>query len=684
VLFANDLWSQDELHWAFQRLRPTVPPTAESTDRMRSPIDAFVLSDLEKMGLGFSPEADRPTLIRRLFLDLLGIPPGIEEIDTFLNDQQPGAWGRLVDRVVESPRFGERWARHWLDIVGYADTVGFDMNPDGIVLADGKWRYRDYIIDSLNSDKPYDSFIRQQLAGDEAVDWRNAEVFNPTIIEHLVATGFLRTAQDFSHEPISDIPSNHYAVIHDTLEIVGASLFSVTLKCARCHDHKYDPLPQTDYYSLMAVLTPAYNSKNWKAVISYRDAVIDRSLPDVSTTRLNKINRHNEPLNCEVSVLKEQLAALSPGPEASELQSKIRTLENRRLSAGKIQALWDVGPAPTTYLHIRGNHEQPGDIVQPGFLSLLSDLDSVSNSGVTRNNLTATGETSGRRTALANWVTRHDTPASALLARVMVNRIWMHLFGEGIVPSAGNFGIQGTPPTHPEFLEWLSADFERSGWSIKRAIRQIVTSTTYRQTSQHDESTNALAESVDPGNQLLWRMRLRRVDAEVVRDSLLAVAGNLDSQMDGPPIRTKTNADGRVVEEAAGRHRRSIYLLVRRAYNASLLSVFDQPVIGTTCSERQPSAVVSQSLTMLNDEFLSAQAEQLAERVRAKAGEDRQRQIEIVFRLALGRRPADQERQWCFEHLEQQTAIFAADQNTAALADLCLTILNTSEFLYAE
>ena len=682
----SDVRSQDEQHWAFQRLTPSAPASVRFAGRIRSPVDAFVLAGLEEVGLDFSPDADRSTLIRRLYLDLLGFPPNVKEADDFLTDQRPGAWRRLVDRVLQSPHFGERWSRHWLDVVGYADTVGFDMNPDGIVLADGKWRYRDYVINSLNSDKPYDEFIRQQLAGDEVVDWRNAETFTPEIIENLVATGFLRTAQDFSHEPISDIPSNHYAVIHDTLEIVGASLFAITLKCARCHDHKYDPLPQTDYYRLMAVLSPAYNSKNWRAVIAYRDGVDDRSLPDVSSAGLKEIERFNEPLNREISVLKERLSGSSPGSEASELESQIQSLENRRRSAGKIQALWDVGPAPATHLHIRGNFERPGDEVQPGFLGALSDLDYASDSASVRQSQTKTEETSGRRTALADWVTQRDTPASALLARVMVNRIWMHLFGQGIVSSAGNFGTQAAAPTHPELLEWLSADFERSGWSIKRFIRQIVMSTTYRQSSRSVNSAYELAESIDPGNRLLWRMRLRRVDAEVVRDSLLAVAGNLDMHMGGPPILSATNLDGRVVEDPAGRSRRSIYLLVRRAYNPSLLSVFDQPVIGTTCAERQPSAVVSQSLTMLNDEFLWKQSRQLAQHVVARVGNDRQRQVQVVFRLALTRSPSDVERQSCLEHLEQQTAILAADENSeaTALADLCLAILNTSEFLYAE
>lgn len=669
------------MHWAFQRLTPVDPADVRVTARVCTPIDAFIATKLEAVGLEFAPNAKRSTLIRRLFLDLLGIPPTIEEVDEFQRDARPGAWEQLVDRVLSSPRFGERWARHWLDVVGYADTVGFDMNPDGIILADGKWRYRDYVIDSFNADKPYDLFIRQQLAGDEAVDWRNAKKFTPEIVEHLVATGFLRTAQDFSHEPISDIPSNHYAVIHDTLEIVGASLFAVTLKCARCHDHKYDPFPQEDYYRLMACFTPAYNSKEWKAVISYRDGVVDRSLPDVSVSEQEEIKLYNEPIDREIASLKKSIEERS---EAAKIESQVRGLKNRKKAHGKIQALWDVGPPPSTYLHVRGNFERAGDEVQPGFLSVLDSRFSLHERAHFHGEQ---GEkSSGRRTALAHWVTRRDSPASALLARVMVNRVWMHLVGEGLVSSAGNFGVQGSEPSHPELFEWLSADFEKHGWSTKHLIRQIVTSTTYRQSSHRTEAEHVAAESVDPGNRLHWRMRLRRVDAEVVRDSLLAVGGALDTTMGGPAIRSKTNSDGRVVPDEAGTRRRSIYLLVRRAYNPSLLSVFDQPVIGTTCSARQPSAVVSQSLTMINDDFLFEQAERFAAQVRARTGSSTERQVDTAFRLALARPPNEGERRWCLEHIARQTELFkqACDPSSAALVDLCHAILNTSEFLYAE
>ena len=852
--------SAADTHWAFRRFGTVRMPSVQTTRELRSPIDAFVAARLEAVGLDFAADADRRTRVRRLYLDLLGIPPTMEQTAAALRDVRPGSWERLVDRVLASPRFGERWARHWLDVLGYADTIGFDMNPDSIILSAGKWRFRDYVIRSLNSDKPYDVFIRQQLAGDEAVDWRNAETFTPEIMEHLVATGYLRTAQDFTHEPISDIPSNHYAVIHDTLEIVGASLFAVTLKCARCHDHKYDPFPQMDYYRLMACLTPAYNSKKWKAVIPYREGVIDRSLPAASRRELAEIKRHNERLTGEVAAVKQRietvrqkwmdgmfgtwhqigpfpatesgkafdqmfapekqpgrdvgrdsgenvsvsknrswrkrpewkdgivhdlvgqantanyvyrtidvatkcggvislgsddgiklwlngklvfskdvrrgaaadqekvtlplgagrnhlllkvaniegghafyfrpvsLDGLPPHAEVAKLESQVKQLESRRRSAEKIQALWDVGPAPATYLHIRGNHERPGVEVSPGFLSVLDARAGQLNpqkrhetAGASKSSESAQGVvqigSSGRRTALADWVTRRDTPASALLARVAVNRIWMHLFGEGLVASAGNFGAQGTPPTHPALLEWLSADFEQGGWSVKRVVRHIVTSTTYRQSSQQAAvSELARAESIDPANRLLWRMRLRRVDAEVIRDSLLAVGGTLDARMGGPAIHSKTNLDGRVVVEAGGRRRRSIYLLVRRAYNPSLLSVFDQPVIGITCSQRQPSAVVSQSLMMLNDAFLAVQAQRFAERVRGMAGAGHRRQIDIAFRIALARPPTETERSWCKEHLDRQQRLFAEDDHpaVAALVDLCHAILNTSEFLYVE
>jgi hypothetical protein len=348
----------------------------------------------------------------------------------------------------------------------------------------------------------------------------------------------------------------------------------------------------------------------------------------------------------------------------------------------------------------RGNHETPGKEVEPGFPSALSDP----GRPVAIPGPAAAAETSGRRTALAQWLTRPDSRASALLARVMVNRLWQHLFGQGLVPTPENFGRSGEPPTHPELLEWLSDEFTRSGWRIKPMLKLMMTSRAYRQASRQPAladsrpgaAVKADPEKVDPGNQLLWKMRLRRLEAEVIRDSILAVSGRLNLAMGGPPVKVKSLAEGMVVIDDKGqtdptaRDRRSIYLVVRRAYNLSLLAVFDQPLIAVNCSRRDVAAVPLQSLTMMNDAFVAEQARHFADRVTQSAGNSREKIIDTVFRMALARQPAPAERAICAELLDRQAAAFRQtklsprEADHQALVQLCHTLLNTSEFLYAE
>lgn len=272
-----EVTARDKEHWAFQKLRRPAIPAPKKADRSQTAVDAFLLSQLESKGLGFSPPADRSTLLRRAFLDLHGLPPTPAELAAFLADRSPSAFARQVDRLLASPRFGERWGRHWLDVVGYADTVGFDSDANGIFVSEGKWKYRDYVIHAFNADKPFDRFLLEQLAGDELVDWRHAPRFTQEIREDLIATGYLRTARDQTHEPESNIPLNYYGVLHDTVEVVGNSLFALTVNCARCHSHKFDPIPQRDYYRLMALFTPAYNPEHWKPVFPWKPEIRDRT-----------------------------------------------------------------------------------------------------------------------------------------------------------------------------------------------------------------------------------------------------------------------------------------------------------------------------------------------------------------------------------------------------------------------
>jgi hypothetical protein len=673
-------------------------------------------------------------------------------VDAFLADGRPDAFERVVDQLLASPHFGERWARHWLDVVGYADTVGFDIDATLIIQSEGKWRYRDYVIAALNKDMPFDQFVREQIAGDEMVDWRRARTYTWEICDKLIATGFLRNARDESHEPESNIPLIYYGVLHNTLDIVGNSLLGLTLQCARCHDHKFDPIPQKEYYQLMAFLTPAYNPKDWRPVYPWKAGVKDRTLPDVSPAEQAEIERHNQQIDRQAAAYKRRLAELRgphearlreakfaglPEPIRADTRTAIRTppgkrdavqkylagkfekslavsaaevaaamsaekraaaaslekqladLSGRRRSWGKIQALFDVGPPPPTHLLRRGDHNAPRAEVQPGFLKVLTDGDRPVAIPAP-----APPGSSGRRLALARWLTQPNSRAAGLLARVLVNRLWQHLFGEGLVPTPENFGLSGTPPTHPELLEWLAGEFAGQGWRIKPMIKLMMTSAAYRQASR--VAKNPRAEEADPANRLLWKMRLRRLEAEAIRDGILSASGRLNPAAGGPPVPIKSRLDGMVVIDAkalpapASRNRRSIYLVSRRAYNLSLLSVFDQPLVAVNCARRDASALPLQSLTMMNDAFVVEQAGHLARRVIRAASGAKDRHVRLAFRYVLARTPNAVEEEVCARLLRDQAARFAVVGATAAYAEeraltqLCHVLFNTSEFLYAE
>ena len=763
VFAAESFEKEDPALWAFENLspKPSIPDVVRK-DLIKTPVDAFLLAQLESSGILFSPMADRSTKIRRAYLDLIGLTPSLEEVDLFLADSAEDAYSRLIDRLLSSPHFGERWARHWLDVVGYVDTVGFDIGENYLLMTDGKWRYRDYVIQSFNRDKPYDRFLTEQLAGDEISDWRTADYLTTLDQELLIATGFMRTAQDFSHEPESNIPENHYAVLHDTLEIVGSSLLGLTVSCARCHDHKFDPITQQDYYRLMALLTPAYNPQDWKAVYPYRDQIVDRTLPDVGLARRKEMEGDNAEIDRKVThqddalqvlvksvsgrILEKRLAALpeeirqdvrealgtpnkdrkdieqyladkfqsletfseedliaertsEEGGRMEQLRKQIQTLNKDRRNWGKIQALWDVGTPDKDHVFIRGNYQTLGPEVEPGFLEVLSD----ETTRTLFQQVNPTGDSSGRRLALAQWLTGENSPAASLVAAVMVNRIWQHLFGRGIVATPGNLGRNGQRPTHPKLLRWLSHTLIDGGWRIKPLIRTIMLSHAYQQQSSlsitwtaQSDNTQVSPESVDPGNELLWRQRLRRIESEVIRDCMLGISDRLDRTMGGPPVLLKARPDGMVVvsEDQLARpedkYRRSVYLLTRRAFHLSFLAVFDQPSVATNCSQRDVSAVPLQSLTMMNDAFTMDRARDLSARVRRDSVIPMTAAIEKVFRLTLVRQPTDHEMNWCQKFLQEHQSYFQTkgmDSHTSsqmAFVQLCHTLFNTSEFLYVE
>jgi hypothetical protein len=731
---------EDRKFWAFQKpVRPPVP-RVRSAERVRTPIDAFVLAKLESAGLTLSPDSDRPTLLRRVCFDLIGLPPSPEEVEAFRADARPDAYERLVDRLLTSPHYGERWGRHWLDAAGYADSVGGDNDPGQVFPREGMWRYRDYVVRALNEDKPFDRFLTEQLAGDEMEDWRSAPVLTAAMREHLIATGFLRTSVDHTTEQELNRLFERYQVLYDTIENLTSNLLGLTVACARCHDHKFDPISQVEYYRLLAVLKPVYNPEKWIQPQNHH-------LDDASAKEKEAIDRHNAEIARQVAELNKQIAAIrrpyerrlfdavlvsvpeavradavaaletSPekrnavqkrlaekfGPllkisqeavtralddndriEVAERQRKIAALEGQRQSFGKIQAAWEPGEGviPPAYVFRRGNLMTRGAEVQPGLFAVLTDPRSPTLIPSPQPG----GKTSGRRTAWARWLTRPDHP---LTARVFVNRVWQQYFGEGIVATSDNFGRLGARPTHPELLDWLATEFVHNGWKVKNLHRLIVTSAVYRQSSVYQPGLAA----VDPGNQLLWRMRLRRLESEAVRDAVLAVSGQLDRTSGGPPVPIEPHPDGMVVVPAKGLptptapFRRSLYLFARRNYNLTLLNVFDQPVMAANCTRRVHSAVPLQSLTLLNDAFMLDQADHFAARVAAAAG-SQQRRIEAAFRLAFAREPSQTEAATSAAFLNKLRERYAgenlspAEAERKALARLCHMLLCANEFLY--
>ncbi len=743
---APDITEKDRQFWAFRKPVRWPAPEIRQKDRAATPIDNFVLAKLEEKKLGYSAPAERRTLIRRAYLDLLGLPPTPEEVEVFVADSSPHAWERLVDRLLANPHFGERWGRAWLDAAGYADVNGIDTNIVTIRAGEGKWRYRDYVVRAFNEDKPYDRFLTEQIAGDEMVDWRSAKRFTPEMRELLIATGFLRNAADDTDNNELNIALIRFRVLQLTIQNVTSNLLGLTVGCAQCHTHKYDPIPQRDYYRMMAIFTPAYNPQSWPQSK-------DRFVPDVPPAEKQEIDRHNADLDRQLKPLRGQLAAIrkpyeqrlldqklldipevlradtkaavnTPAEKRSDLEKylvkklgamlavsateaetalsvedhawyraiedRIRPIEAQRRSYEKLEALYDVGPPPPSYFLRRGNHETPIVEVQPGVLTVLTPAEK--SPIITAQD--ARSQTSGRRLAFARWLTDPDTPASGLVARVMINRIWQQLFGEGIVNPPDNFGRTGAAPTHPELLDWLATEFVRTGWHIKPMIKLMMMSNAYTQSSQRPDAVEA--NEIDPGDRLLWRMRLRRLEAEAIRDSILAASGKIDLTLGGAPVPMDYKPDGMVVVADKGlpsstaAFRRSLYMFQRRSFNMTILSVFDEPVMDTNCTRRNSSAVVLQSLALLNDAFMLDQSDFFAQRVAEEAGPDASRRIDLAFRVALGRSPTTKERSWSLESLNQFKDRFRGAQtapeeaNQKALAAFCHTLLNTNEFLYIE
>lgn len=736
---ASSISEKDRQHWAFQPPQHPKPPQVEHRNLVRNPIDAFLLRKLEEKGLSYSGEAEPLTLLRRVHLDLTGMPPQPGEIAAYLEDKAPDRYERLVDRLLDSPNYGERWARHWLDLAGYKETEGYGEGAPARKFA---WRFRDYVIRSLNNDKPYDQFLTEQIAGDEMADYSKQEV-TPELVERLAATGFVRTAADPTWEAEFALIDERMNVIGDQVQILGSSLMGLTIGCAKCHDHKYDPIPQRDYYRMTAILQSSYDPYHW---LQPKDRMLDVA-PE---SEKKQVAEHNAPIEQEIKSLeqsiekhaapfrekllekrlanlpedvKRDVRALANTPEdkrtevqkylaekfedtldieaedlaeefkefgeiAEPILKQTRAKRKELLPKPQIRALLDdKGAPPASYLLRRGSPLSPGEPVEPGVPSVLT----VGLEPYKVQEPWPGAETTGRRLALARWLTQPNHP---LTARVIVNQMWLRHFGRGIVATPDNFGRAGEPPSHPELLDWLATDFVENGWSLKRMHRLMVTSSAYRQSSRRDGNLS----SVDPDNALLGRMAMRRMDAEQLYDTLLTATGRLDPERFGPPQETKTLDTKEVVAEGSKDGlRRAIYVFQRPTETPTLLEAYDFPEMSPNCLMRRQSNVPTQALQMMNSDQIWEFARFMAGRIIDDVGPDRERQVEQVFLRALSRPPTESEKREGMAALEQlaqnwptrlkqdkQDAPIEPTSKWLSLAGLCHTIINSAEFLFID
>jgi hypothetical protein len=713
-------------HWAFRPVKRPAVPSVRDRSWVRNPIDAFILAELEKKKITPAPAADRRTLLRRVYLDLIGLPPTPREVQAFLNDRSPGAYARVVDRLLASPQYGERWGRHWLDVARYAESNGYER--DG--AKPHAWRYRDYVIRSFNRDKPYDRFLTEQLAGDE-VPGSDAET--------QTATTFLRlgTWDDEPAEPVVD----RYDQLDDVLGTTATAFLGITLRCARCHDHKFEPFSQKDYYRMLAVFEPLRRPQKGRADLdrfvgteaelkAYQEALaraeaeptrLGREIERIKATvreRLFAAPRKGAPRTAlpgeavaafrtdparrtaeKKKLVRKYLLRLEleiRGAVTAEEERKLARLEKRLASLKVVRPpepprayiFYEDGPkVPVTRVFRRGDPARPLGEVGPGLPRALVRKQPDPLRPLTKS--------TGRRLWLARWMTRPDNP---LTARVLVNRLWQGHFGKGLVATANDFGVMGEPPSHPGLIDWLASEFVAGGRRLKPLHRLMVLSSTYRMSS----APNPRAAKLDPDGQLLWRWRQRRLEAEAVRDSVLAVSGQLNPQMAGPSIYPEIpravlegqsrpgNGWGKSTPRQAAR--RSVYIFVKRVLAVPELELLDSPDTTCSCEQRPVSTTAPQALTFLNGDFMQQQARHFAARLVREAGADAAAQVRRAFESALARPARPEEVKLARDFLAAQKAQIVAEaagdkrqgagEGQRALEAFCLVLLNTNEFVY--
>ena len=684
-------------YWSFYPPKRPRLPEIDSAELIENPIDVFLLARLKENSLSYSARADRRTLVRRLYFDLLGLPPTPDQIELFLNDDRPDAYQQLVDQLLASPRYGERWGRHWLDIAGYSDSAGvLGADQDRQLI----WRYRDYVIRAFNNDKPYNIFVQQQLAGDEMSDYyeeyHQGDRLSKQTIESLDATGFLRTGPDASRADFNTIKNvngfYYYPTIDAQVSIVTSSLMGLTLKCAKCHNHKFDPLSQKEYYEIQSILMSVYNPDNWVPFASRtlilaskkqvdakaaRDAEVDTAIKQITDELSASAEaRANDLFKIRLESVDEQIrddvgnafeteaasrseiqaflvnkytAHLQPPKEQlkAELYStfpdfktlvdtknaEINQLNGTRHVYDSTYAAYDVEGEPYTPLLLRGDAQTPGQKVVPGVPGMIQTSVSYKWEEASTSEFT-----SGRRAEFAKWITQ---PRHPLTSRVISNRVWFHHFGEGIVSTMEDFGWAGENPDHKQLLDWLAVELEDNNWSLKHLHRLILTSGAYQQISSRDTELAGRAEQVDPQNRLLWRQNLKRLEAESLRDSLLYIAGALAPKMYGYPDGISTTPNGEVVVGGGTLpQRRSIYVRNKRSAPVSILQLFDQPDIETNCVRRNQSTVPLQALSLMNSDIANRTAEEFANQILQTGTEQL---IERAVSIAYGRpaKPAE-------------------------------------------
>ena len=684
-------------YWAFQPISQP-PAPASASPWIRTPVDAFILAKLQEKELLPSPPLEKKRLVRRVYLDLIGLPPTPDETRQFLDDASPRAYADLVERLLESPHYGERWALKWLDVVRYSDTDGFER--DGYRI--DAWRYRDYVVDAFNADKPYDRFVQEQIAGDELFPGDSAA---------LTATGFNRVGPRHVVGGNQDKAESRQEVLTEMTYGVGAVLLGLTVQCAQCHDHKFDPIPQADYYRLQAFFAATDltepNVAPHDQVKAYEDSA------EAHKQRLApikaKLKEIEQPYQDQARALK--VAKLDPAfLEALETSEDRRTEEQKRLAEeaeDQVKPFWyemlalvpddvkarraelrrqmhainleapdpppaalavaNMPEAPDTHILKVGDYRYKQERVEPGFPTALG-----------AHGIEVPTTPQGRRAALARWLT---SPKNPLTARVMANRVWEFRMGRGLVSDPNNFGALGGSPSHPKLLDYLAAKFIDTGWSVKALDRMIVLSNAYRQSAVIDP---AKAET-DPENRLYWRANRRRLEAETIRDSVLAAAGRLNRAIGGKPVLTPIEpevydlifTEGEpdnlwpVTPDESQHRRRSLYLLNRRTVRLPFLANFDQPDTMTSCAMRPTSTHALQALSLLNSDFMQDQAKAFADRLRTECGDDRGCAVESAYSFALARQPTSIEQTLASEFLSD-----------SQLSDLCLALLNRNEFVY--